>query len=93
MSSQLATGSDRPAVEQPSDTTAAPSSVSAPAVAVIGAGYVGVPLAQVFVDAGSPVVLVDVMPDRVAAILRGESHIEDVSSEKLVEQNGRRLRP
>jgi UDP-N-acetyl-D-glucosamine dehydrogenase len=52
---------------------------------VIGAGYVGVPLAQVFVDAGSPVVLVDVMPDRVAAILRGESHIEDVSSEKLVE--------
>ena len=52
-------------------------------VAIIGAGYVGLPLAQVFADAGKSVVLVDVSADRVGAISRGESYIEDVPSEKL----------
>jgi UDP-N-acetyl-D-glucosamine dehydrogenase len=54
-----------------------------PDVAIIGAGYVGVPLAQVFADAGRTVVLVDVKPHIVDALNRGESHIEDVSSEQL----------
>jgi UDP-N-acetyl-D-glucosamine dehydrogenase len=52
-------------------------------VAVIGAGYVGVPLAQAFADAGQRVVLIDVLPDLVAALNRGESHIIDVPSEQL----------
>ncbi len=52
-------------------------------VAIIGAGYVGLPLAQVFADAGRTVVLVDVSEERVAQILRGDSYIEDVPSEKL----------
>src|SRR2546421_1707231 len=52
-------------------------------VAIIGAGYVGVPLAQVFADAGRTVVLVDVKQGVVDALNRGESHIEDVSPEKL----------
>jgi UDP-N-acetyl-D-glucosamine dehydrogenase len=52
-------------------------------VAIIGAGYVGVPLAQVFSEAGKRVVLVDVSAERVASIKRGESYIEDVSSEEL----------
>ena len=52
-------------------------------VAIIGAGYVGLPLAQVFAEAGKAVVLVDVSAERVDAILRGESYIEDVPSEKL----------
>jgi UDP-N-acetyl-D-glucosamine dehydrogenase len=59
-----------------------------PEIAIIGAGYVGVPLAQVFADAGRPVVLVDVVQDRVDQLNRGESYIEDVPSEvlgKLVE--------
>ncbi|MCW2977426.1 MAG: nucleotide sugar dehydrogenase, partial [Actinomycetia bacterium] len=59
-----------------------------PEIAIIGAGYVGVPLAQVFADAGRRVVLVDVVQDRVDQLNRGESYIEDVSSEvlgKLVE--------
>ena len=34
-------------------------------VAIVGAGYVGVPLAQVFADAGKTVVLVDVDAARV----------------------------
>jgi UDP-N-acetyl-D-glucosamine dehydrogenase len=52
-------------------------------VAIVGAGYVGVPLAQVFGEAGVSVVLVDVDARRVAALNRGESYIEDVSSEQL----------
>ncbi len=52
-------------------------------VAIVGAGYVGVPLARVFADAGDTVVLVDVQPDRVAQLNRGESYIEDVPSEVL----------
>ena len=54
-------------------------------VAIVGAGYVGIPLAQVFADAGKSVVLLDVDPERVAMLQRGESPIEDVSSEKLAE--------
>src|SRR5689334_15276830 len=59
-------------------------------VAIVGAGYVGVPLAQVFSEAGKKVVLVDIAADRVDQLNRGESYIEDVPSEKLAElvQNG-----
>jgi UDP-N-acetyl-D-glucosamine dehydrogenase len=52
-------------------------------VAIVGAGYVGIPLAQVFAEAGVSTLLVDVDADRVAALNRGESYIEDVSSEQL----------
>ena len=62
-------------------------------VAIIGAGYVGIPLAQVFADAGRSVLLVDVSAERVAQLNRGESYIEDVPSAKLkelVEERGLR---
>jgi UDP-N-acetyl-D-glucosamine dehydrogenase len=52
-------------------------------VAIVGAGYVGVPLAQAFAEAGRRVVLVDVDDARVARLQRGESYIEDVPSETL----------
>ena len=52
-------------------------------VAVIGAGYVGVPLAQTFADAGRRVLVVDVVPELVEALNHGYSHIEDVPSERL----------
>jgi len=52
-------------------------------IAVIGAGYVGMPHAQTFAEAGKRVVLVDVVPSVVEAINRGESHIKDVPSETL----------
>jgi UDP-N-acetyl-D-glucosamine dehydrogenase len=54
-------------------------------LAIVGAGYVGVPLAQAFAEAGKTVLLVDVDSDRVAALNRGESYIVDVPSEKLKE--------
>ncbi len=56
-----------------------------PEIAIIGAGYVGVPHAQVFAEAGHRVVLVDVSAERVAMLNRGESYIEDVPSQKLRE--------
>jgi UDP-N-acetyl-D-glucosamine dehydrogenase len=52
-------------------------------VGVVGAGYVGVPLAATFAEAGRRVLLVDVLEDVVAALNRGESHILDVPSERL----------
>ncbi len=52
-------------------------------IAVVGAGYVGLPLARVFADAGTSVCLVDVREDIVEGINRGVSHIEDVPSEVL----------
>jgi len=52
-------------------------------IAVVGAGYVGVPLAYTFAEAGQRVLLVDVQPHVVEAINNGVSHIEDVPSEQL----------
>jgi UDP-N-acetyl-D-glucosamine dehydrogenase len=52
-------------------------------VAIVGAGYVGMPLARVFAEAGKNVVLVDVDREVVDGINRGESHIGDVPSEAL----------
>ena len=57
-------------------------------VAIVGAGYVGLPLAKVFAEAGHRVVLVESNPRKVDAVKRGESYIEDVDSDglrKLVE--------
>jgi UDP-N-acetyl-D-glucosamine dehydrogenase len=62
-------------------------------VAIVGAGYVGVPLAQVFAEAGRSVLLVDRDAERVAQLNRGESYIEDVPSEtlqRLLDEHGLR---
>ncbi|NJN81357.1 MAG: nucleotide sugar dehydrogenase, partial [Caldilineaceae bacterium] len=52
-------------------------------VAVIGMGYVGLPLAVNFARAGFEVFGVDVDASRVDSINRGESYIEDVPSDLL----------
>jgi len=54
-----------------------------PEVAIVGAGYVGMPLARVFAESGKNVVLVDVNEAVVEGINRGESHIDDVPSASL----------
>jgi UDP-N-acetyl-D-glucosamine dehydrogenase len=62
-------------------------------VAIVGAGYVGVPLARVFSEAGRSVLLVDRDAERVAMLNRGESYIEDVPSDvlqRLVGEHGLR---
>ncbi len=52
-------------------------------VAVIGLGYVGLPLAIAFAEAGFPVVGLDIDTERIAAINRGESYVSDVPSATL----------
>ena len=54
-----------------------------PEVAIVGAGYVGLPLGRLFAETGIPVVLVDIDAERVEMINRGESHVEDVPSDAL----------
>ncbi|MFL5924482.1 MAG: nucleotide sugar dehydrogenase [Gaiellaceae bacterium] len=54
-------------------------------IAIIGAGYVGVPLAEVFGRAGHTILLVESAPDRVEMLNRGESYVDDVSSDSLRE--------
>src|ERR1700749_3394714 len=53
------------------------------AVGVIGLGYVGLPLAVAFAEAGEHVVAVDVDESKITAIEAGESYIEDITSERL----------
>lgn len=52
-------------------------------VAVVGLGYVGLPLVIGFAEAGYRTVGFDVDRERVAALSRGESHIEDVESSRI----------
>ncbi len=52
-------------------------------VAVIGLGYVGLPLAVAFAEAGLRVLGIEVNAARVEAINRGVSHIPDVPSAQL----------
>jgi UDP-N-acetyl-D-glucosamine dehydrogenase len=53
------------------------------AVGVIGLGYVGLPLAVAFAEAGEHVVAVDVDETKIAAIEAGSSYIGDITSERL----------
>jgi UDP-N-acetyl-D-glucosamine dehydrogenase len=60
-------------------------------VGIIGLGYVGLPLAVAFAEAGDEVVGVDVDQRSVDAINSGHSRIEDISDERLAAV-GERLR-
>ncbi len=52
-------------------------------VGILGLGYVGLPLAVAFAEAGLHVVGFDPRQDKVASISAGESYIEDVPSATL----------
>lgn len=52
-------------------------------VAVMGLGYVGLPLAVVFAEAGYTVMGYDLIQEKVDMINRGESYILDVPNEKV----------
>src|ERR1017187_6906725 len=52
-------------------------------VGIIGLGYVGLPLAVEFAKAGFSVTGIDVQESKVAKLGRGESYIQDVSSDVL----------
>lgn len=52
-------------------------------IAVIGLGYVGLPLAVAFAENGLRVIGIDVDPGKVDAIRHGESYISDIPSHRL----------
>ena len=52
-------------------------------VGIVGLGYVGLPLAAAFAEAGHEVIGVDTSASRVERLRRSESDIEDVPSERL----------
>ena len=54
-------------------------------VGIVGLGYVGLPLAMEFADAGVNVIGIDVDVQKVASLAAGRSHIEDVSAERLAD--------
>ncbi len=66
-------------------------------VAIIGLGYVGLPLAVAFAEAGFPVIGIDVDASKVDAINAinainaGHSYISDISSARLAAVTGDRM--
>ena len=52
-------------------------------LAIVGLGYVGLPLAVSFAEAGFRVAGIDTDPDKVQRIKIGESYVEDIDSERL----------
>ena len=60
-------------------------------VAVVGLGYVGLPLAIAFAEAGLDVEGIDASDARIAELRSGHSPIDDVSDERLREASAHRL--
>jgi UDP-N-acetyl-D-glucosamine dehydrogenase len=60
-------------------------------IGIVGLGYVGLPLAVAFAEAGNEVVGLDANPSRVDSLNAGRSHIEDVP-DSVLEPLGDRLR-
>jgi UDP-N-acetyl-D-glucosamine dehydrogenase len=52
-------------------------------IGIVGLGYVGLPLAVAFAEAGCDVIGIDVDPGKITALREGRSHIEDISDERL----------
>ncbi|HEY1276397.1 MAG TPA: nucleotide sugar dehydrogenase [Thermoleophilaceae bacterium] len=61
-------------------------------IGIVGLGYVGLPLAVAFAEAGHEVVGVDTDTRLVEGLARSQSHIEDVSPERLAAV-GDRIQP
>ncbi|MEZ5124201.1 MAG: nucleotide sugar dehydrogenase [Solirubrobacterales bacterium] len=58
-------------------------------IGIVGLGYVGLPLAVAFAEAGHSVVALDIDQRKIAAIRSGESYIEDIPSDRLRGVDGR----
>jgi UDP-N-acetyl-D-glucosamine dehydrogenase len=52
-------------------------------IGIVGLGYVGLPTAVAYADAGFTVVGIDMNPERCAAVTAGESYIEDLPSSEI----------
>jgi len=71
------------ATESPSADGAARPTRADERVAIVGLGYVGLPLAVSFVEAGLAVEGIDANRSRLEELAAGRSPIDDISSERL----------
>ncbi len=53
-------------------------------IAIIGLGYVGLPLAFTYIDAGYQVLGVDIDKDKIKQLLRGQSYIPRITEQQLL---------
>lgn len=53
-------------------------------IGVVGLGYVGLPLAVAFAEAGTTVTGVEIDPEKINALAAGDSYVEDVPSGRLL---------
>jgi UDPglucose 6-dehydrogenase len=60
-------------------------------IAVFGAGYVGLVTGACFAELGHSVIVRDILPDRIAALRRGEVPIYEPGLEELIARNAERL--
>lgn len=60
-------------------------------IGIVGLGYVGLPLAVHFAEAGDRVIVIDIDKRKIEAIGLGESYIEDVASSRLAAVKGQFL--
>ena len=60
-------------------------------VGIVGLGYVGLPLAVEFANAGFSVTGIDVLKSKVDGLNRGESHVQDVPSAESRNWSARRI--
>jgi UDP-N-acetyl-D-glucosamine dehydrogenase len=58
-------------------------------IGIVGLGYVGLPLAVAFAEAGEDVIGVDVDASKIAGLRAGRSHVEDIPAEWLERVAGR----
>jgi UDP-N-acetyl-D-glucosamine dehydrogenase len=58
-------------------------------IGIIGLGYVGLPLAVAFAEAGHDVVGLDTDPRKIEALNAGRSYVEDIPDESLAPLGGR----
>ena len=58
-------------------------------IAIVGLGYVGLPLVLRFVEVGYRVVGIDIDPVKVEKLQRGQSYIERISAESIVAARAR----
>jgi UDP-N-acetyl-D-glucosamine dehydrogenase len=59
-------------------------------VGIVGLGYVGLPLAVEFANAGFSVTGIDVQASKVEGLNRGESHVQDVPSAEIARYVGQK---
>jgi UDPglucose 6-dehydrogenase len=60
-------------------------------IGVIGVGWVGLVTAACFAELGHPVVARDILPEKVAALSRGETTIHEPGLDELLARNAERL--